>query len=81
MLRAPYKLLIMAASRLRAWTVDRGRIEMGEKKQGASQKRKPPISLEPLGFEEALDNLLKVRPPPEKPKRGGRKRGKEGKKK
>ena len=45
-------------------------MEPKEKKKGPEK----PVSLSPLAFEEAVGDLLKVKPPPEKPKRGGKKR-------
>lgn len=41
-------------------------------KRSGSKKPKPPLTLDPLSPEEALADLLKVKPPPEKKKRGRR---------
>lgn len=42
-------------------------------KRGGKKKREEdePLSLHPLGFDEAVEALLKVKPPKKKKKRGG----------
>jgi len=52
---------------------------MGKKERRANQddtRRKEPLSLQPLTFEEALRGLLQTKPPPEKKRRGRKGQGK-----
>ena len=60
---------------LRGFTKDGstgGRIHQAMKKKEKKNGRERPVSLHPLKFEEAVADLLKVEPPPEKKRRGSR---------
>ena len=45
-------------------------INQSDKSSAPAEK---PVSLRPLTVEQALGDMLKVKPPPEKPRRGGKK--------
>jgi len=46
---------------------------MSERKP--QDKRKPPVTLAPLSFDQAIDGLLAIKPKPAKKKAAGKKKG------